>query len=220
MTELTASRKPIDKPPSRTRSRVSNGSAVLEGVDGRSAVARRYRDVLNELISDLGGDPSGAQSAIARRASALCVVCEQAEAEMVAGGALDLAEFTTAANSLRRLLSDLGLERRAKDITQALRNISPADSPSPWRAIPPPTNRLRGKHHEQEHSQATVSTIKAAPTDARPPARPDRSTAGKGPSRAASGPRQGQGHRQGREVIAMGVEAVLALAGAGLSAAG
>src|SRR5664279_4415761 len=124
MTELGAksngTRSSIEKPSPRTRSRVSNGSAVLEGVDGRSAVARRYRDVLNELISDLGGDPSGAQSAIARRASALCVVCEQAEAEMVAGGILDLAEFTTAANSLRRLLSDLGLERRARDVTPSL----------------------------------------------------------------------------------------------------
>jgi hypothetical protein len=99
-------------------------------------VARRYRDVVNELISDLGGDPSGAQSAIARRAAALCVVCEQAEAEMVAGGILDLAEFTTAANSLRRLLSDLGLERRAKDITPSLSQYltsesrRPAESPS------------------------------------------------------------------------------------------
>jgi hypothetical protein len=120
---LSASRAQIDKPPSKTRSRVSNGSAVLDNVDGRSAVARRYRDVVNELISDLGGDPSGAQSAIARRAAALCVVCEQAEAEMVAGGILDLAEFTTAANSLRRLLSDLGLERRAKDITPSLSTL-------------------------------------------------------------------------------------------------
>jgi hypothetical protein len=117
---MTASRAQIEKPSSKTRSRVSNGSAMLPDVDGRSAIARRYRDVLNELISDLGGDPSGAQSAIARRASALCVVCEQAEAEMVAGGVLDLAEFTTAANSLRRLLSDLGLERRARDITPSL----------------------------------------------------------------------------------------------------
>lgn len=106
---------------------MSNGSAVLNA-DGRSATARRYRDVLNELISDLGGDPSGAQTAIARRASALCVVCEQAEAEMVAGGILDLAEFTTAANSLRRLLSDLGLERRAKDITPSLASYYSAKS--------------------------------------------------------------------------------------------
>ncbi|MCK1450102.1 hypothetical protein IVB36_04060 [Bradyrhizobium sp. 35] len=129
-------RSHLEKPPSKTRSRISNGSAVLEGVDGRSAPARRYRDVLAELISDIGGDPSGAQTAIARRASALCVVCEQAEAEMVAGGVLDLAEFTTAANSLRRLLSDLGLERRAKDITPSLsqylasKAAKPAESPS------------------------------------------------------------------------------------------
>jgi hypothetical protein len=134
MTELTASRAQIEKPSPRTRSRVSNGSAVLNA-DGRSAVARRYRDVLNELISDLGGDPSGAQSAIARRASALCVVCEQAEAEMVAGGVLDLAEFTTAANSLRRLLSDLGLERRARDITPSLSQYLTSEARKP--VVPP-----------------------------------------------------------------------------------
>ncbi len=129
----------LEKPSPKSRSKLSNGSAVLNA-DGRSATARRYRDVLAELISDLGGDPSGAQTAIARRASALCVVCEQAEADMVAGGILDLAEFTTAANSLRRLLSDLGLERRAKDITPTLASYleakrtsearKPAESPS------------------------------------------------------------------------------------------
>jgi hypothetical protein len=115
----------------QARSRVSNGSAVLEGVDGRSVAARRYRDVLEEFIRDIGGDPSGAQSAIARRAAALCVVCEQAEAEMIAGGELDLAEFTTAANSLRRLLSDLGLERRAKDITPSLSQYLANKAPKP-----------------------------------------------------------------------------------------
>src|SRR4051794_36916850 len=91
------------------RSRVTNGKELLHNIDGRSITARRYRDILSELVSDMGGDPSGAQMAIARRASALCCVCEQAEAEMVAGGSINLAEFTTAANSLRRLLSDLGL---------------------------------------------------------------------------------------------------------------
>ena len=135
VTNLMCDRSHIAKPSPKSRSRVSNGSAVLNA-DGRSTAARRYRDVLNELISDIGGDPSGAQTAIARRASALCVVLEQAEAEMVAGGILDIGEFTTAANSLRRLLSDLGLERRAKDITPSLsqylasRHGKPVASPS------------------------------------------------------------------------------------------
>jgi hypothetical protein len=93
-------------------------------------------------------DPSGAQTAIARRASALCVVCEQAEAEMVAGGVLDLAEFTTAANSLRRLLSDLGLERRLKDVSPSLASYvasksiqGPQDSFQPASAHPPACHR-------------------------------------------------------------------------------
>src|ERR1700716_4205050 len=118
---MMCDRSHIAKPSPKSRSRISNGSAVL-AADGRSATARRYRDVLGELISDLGGDPSGAQTAIARRASALCVVCEQAEAEMVAGGVLDLGEFTTAANSLRRLLSARGLGRREKHTTRSLRS--------------------------------------------------------------------------------------------------
>ena len=111
----------LDAPKPQACSRVSNGSATfLDGVDGRSVLARRYRDILAELVRDLGGDPSGAQAAIARRAATLCVWCETAEATMAAGGEIDIAEFTTAANAMRRLLCDLGLERRARDITPTL----------------------------------------------------------------------------------------------------
>jgi uncharacterized protein YjiS (DUF1127 family) len=104
------------------RSRVSNGSAVfLDGVDGRSALARRYRDILAQLISDMGGDPSEAQTIIARRAATLAVWCEQAEADLASGKDIDIGEFTTATNALRRLLSDIGLERRARDVTPDLK---------------------------------------------------------------------------------------------------
>jgi hypothetical protein len=41
----------------------------------------------------------GAQTAIARRAAALICVCEQAEAEMVAGGTLNLAADQVASES-------------------------------------------------------------------------------------------------------------------------
>jgi hypothetical protein len=98
---------------------VSNGSTLfLETVDGRSALARRYRDILGQIISDLGGDPSEAQSLIARRAATLGVWCEQAEAEMAGGKDLDIATFTTASNALRRMLQTLGIERTARNVTQ------------------------------------------------------------------------------------------------------
>jgi hypothetical protein len=101
-------------------SRVGNGKDILPGVDGRSAGARRYRELAGELARDLGGDPSGAQQAIIRRAATLSVWCEQAEADFANGKDLDIQAFTTATNALRRLLADLGLERKAKDITPDL----------------------------------------------------------------------------------------------------
>jgi hypothetical protein len=64
----------------------------------------------------MGGDPSEAQSLIARRSATLAVWCELSEAGMAKGEILDIAEFTTAANALRRLLADIGLERVPKDI--------------------------------------------------------------------------------------------------------
>jgi hypothetical protein len=40
---------------SRTlRSRVTNGSQLLAGVDGRTAAARRYRDLCMALADDMG----------------------------------------------------------------------------------------------------------------------------------------------------------------------
>jgi hypothetical protein len=89
----------------------------LEGVDGRSVLARRYRDILEQLISDIGGDPSEAQSLILRRSATLAVWCEMAEAEMAQGKELDIVSFTTATNALRRLLADIGLQRRSRDVT-------------------------------------------------------------------------------------------------------
>lgn len=76
--------KSVVKP--SARSRVSNGKDLfLDGVDGRSAIARRYRDILAQLTSDIVGDPSEARTIIIRRATQLAVWCEQAEAEAAAG---------------------------------------------------------------------------------------------------------------------------------------
>jgi len=37
------------------RSRVTNGADVLPNTDGRSAVVRRFRDILTVITSDQGG---------------------------------------------------------------------------------------------------------------------------------------------------------------------
>ena len=119
---MTAHNSTVAAQKSQGRSRITNGSAVfLDGeVDGRSVLARRYRDILGDLVAHLGGNPSAAETLIARRAATLAVWCEQAEAEMAAGKDLDVQAYTTSANALRRLLADIGLERRARDITPSL----------------------------------------------------------------------------------------------------
>jgi hypothetical protein len=117
---LSASAAPARAKP-EARSRVSNGKAVfLDSVDGRSALARRYRDILAQLVSDIGGDPSEAESIICRRAATLAVWCEQSESAMAGGTPLNIGEFTTAVNTLHRLVCTLGLERRARDIMPTL----------------------------------------------------------------------------------------------------
>jgi|SoiMethySBSTD1v2_1073268.scaffolds.fasta_scaffold49613_8 hypothetical protein len=120
------------------RSRVSNGKDLfVGGVDGRTAYARRYRDILAQLTSDAGGDPSEAQAIIIRRATQLAVWCEMAEADAASGLSLNVAEYCTATNTLRRLLLDLGLERRLRDITRP--------STRTWPGLRPPKGRSPGK---------------------------------------------------------------------------
>jgi hypothetical protein len=108
----------IPKPQQRTR--VGNGSVVLNDVDGRSIVFRRYREILASLVSDMGGDPSEAQQQIARRAASLAIWCEQADTDAANGKPIDVAPYTTASNTLRRLLESLGLERKARNVTPTI----------------------------------------------------------------------------------------------------
>lgn len=107
-------------PKPQARTRVGNGSAVLQAPDGRSVEFRRYREILANLATDMGGDPTEAQEQIARRAAMLAIWCEQQDASAALGAPIDIAAYTTASNSLRRLLESLGLERKARNVTPTI----------------------------------------------------------------------------------------------------
>mgnify|MGYP007124710642 FL=1 len=109
------------------RSAVSNGSALLPNVDGRSTWARRLRDVMELHVTDLGGEAmvSEAERSIVRRIATLTVEMERLEAGFAnAGGAtsaeLDLYQRTS--GNLRRLLEAIGLKRRSRNVTPDLRD--------------------------------------------------------------------------------------------------
>ncbi len=105
---------PLPKPLPSTRSRVTNGSSLFTGdVDGRTAAAKRFRDVLAEIVSDLGGADllSEGQRQLARRAAMMSVEAERMEAEAIATGAIDLDAYGTLADRLSRLFARIGLRR-------------------------------------------------------------------------------------------------------------
>lgn len=112
--------KTASVPKPQGRSRIGNGKDLLPGVNARSTTMRRYREIYAQLVRDMGGDPSEAKSIIAKRSTTLAIWCEDVEARMANGGDIDIGEFTTATNALRRLLADIGLERKARDITPTL----------------------------------------------------------------------------------------------------
>jgi hypothetical protein len=126
---MTAASAALDTAKQHARSRVSNGSALLPGVDGRSTWVRRLRDLIALHLSDLGGDDavSEAERSIVRRIATLTVELERMEGGFaLAGealpGQIDLYQRT--ANSLRRLLEAIGLERRKRDVTPTLADIA------------------------------------------------------------------------------------------------
>jgi hypothetical protein len=108
--------------PSRARSAVTNHKDLLPGLDGRSASARRFRDLVNAFVADMGGLDccSEIRLGLLRRLAATTVQAEMLEARMVNGEAIDIATLCTLASTTVQLSQRLGLERRARNVTPSL----------------------------------------------------------------------------------------------------
>jgi hypothetical protein len=104
------------------RSRVSNGHDLLPDVDGRSVMARRYRDITNAILVDQGGADrcSESRTQLIRRFAAAAVLAEQLEARLVNGEQIDIAEHATLSSTLVRLAQRIGIDRIARDVTPSL----------------------------------------------------------------------------------------------------
>jgi hypothetical protein len=117
-----AARRKVARDPQR--SRITNGTALLPGIDQRSAWVRRCKDVIAMHLSDLGGEAntSAAERSLVRRASVLSVELEMLEQRFaLANGkasAADIDLYIRGSGSLRRLLESVspGLQRRPRTI--------------------------------------------------------------------------------------------------------
>jgi hypothetical protein len=112
-------RKATDLRVAVARSKVTNGVVILPGIDGRTPVARRYRDLCSAVVSDQGGTDrmSEARMQLVRRFAGLCVLSEDAEARMVNGESINIVELCQLTSTLTRVVQRLGINRVAKEIT-------------------------------------------------------------------------------------------------------
>ena len=99
--------------PVNNRSAVTNDPLMLRGVDGRTVVARRYRDVAIALADDLGGQSELGEPTkiLIRQAAALTVQVETLQSKIVAGEDVNLEQLTRLSNVLGRTLQRLGLKK-------------------------------------------------------------------------------------------------------------
>jgi hypothetical protein len=117
--EKSAIRNASDAKPPRCRSAVSNGSRLFVERPGDTKWARRFADILGEIIGDLGGLDrlSEGQRQLARRCATIAIECEKLEGAAAAGAAIDLETYGQLTDRIGRAFQRLGLKRVARDIT-------------------------------------------------------------------------------------------------------
>jgi hypothetical protein len=112
------------------RSRITNGSDLLPGIDGRSTVARRYRDIAGAILVDQGGIDhcSESRKQLIRRFAAAAVLAEQLESRLANGEQVDINEHAVLSSTLVRLAAKIGIDRVPRDVTPTLGELLRADS--------------------------------------------------------------------------------------------
>jgi hypothetical protein len=108
-----------------TRSKLTNGSKLLVDCDGRSAWARRFKDLFAAFISDAGGDDavSEGKRSILRRAAIIATELERIESVFAINGRADAGDLDLYAKTsavLSRLLEKAGLDRAVRDVTPTI----------------------------------------------------------------------------------------------------
>jgi hypothetical protein len=122
------------------RTRVSNGTALFsEVIDWRTSIARRFKDLVGDIASDLGGADqlSSAQMQLIRRASMVSAECEKQELLAAKGDTeFDVEAYVVKTNCLRRVFETLGLHRvpRPVDDIHTLGGIAPQPHKCPMAA--------------------------------------------------------------------------------------
>jgi hypothetical protein len=121
------------------RSRVTNGTRLLQGIDGRSPAARRFRDLVRAYEAEFN-ITSESDKTMIRTAAMLTLKAEEMQAAVVRGERAEGDDIVRTAGYVRRVLSNL---RRRADAHAPERPVSRCARPAgfvlerraslPWR---------------------------------------------------------------------------------------
>ena len=117
---------PVEAPEVVVRSNAKGGEKArlrtLDDLDRRTKAAQQALTLRDPLAADLGGWDriSIAERQLVENVALLGAMIRDAGASYLSGDPINASEFMALTNAQRRLLADLGLERRARDVTPDL----------------------------------------------------------------------------------------------------
>jgi hypothetical protein len=155
--------------PKKLRSRVTNGRSQFVEADGRGPWARRFRDILDEILSDIGvpdSDLSQGQRQMARRAATLACECEKLEGESAAGRPIDLNLYGTLVDRIGRAFARLATLKRTAQTSGSTFGDRQREYHERQRL-------LEREQRERERAAAAVKAAEAAPAGSTEALAPD-----------------------------------------------
>jgi hypothetical protein len=111
-------------PPKRLRKRYRRDVRTLADLDGRTAPARRARDLAARLRADLGSDPTAAQAELITRCTMLSVLAGDCEVKVMRNQPVDIHAYVALVNCQRRALSVLGVAPDPKLIDASANRVT------------------------------------------------------------------------------------------------
>ena len=114
--------------------KVTTGTKLVMGLDGRTSDARRFRDICAGLIEELGREPTQSELLLVRQASTATVALERLQAKTIMGQLtpVELTEVSRLANVANRTMARLKLKPRGSnaglDLTAYLAGRGKADT--------------------------------------------------------------------------------------------
>jgi len=91
-----------------SRSKLSNGTRLLQNVDGRSSSARRFRDLVRAYETEVGGNLTEVERGLIRQAAALTFKAETLQSDLVNGNPVDGDQLIRLTGTAKRILSAIG----------------------------------------------------------------------------------------------------------------